>query len=168
VISKTDADGVTTDTVYDASGRVVTEKVVSTAGTRTTTTTYDTTGKTLFSTDPDSRILAFTYDVFGRTARESHTTTAGVVKDESTLYDSLGRPTSTADNRTGVSRTFVYPAERPAGGSPRARRTPTTGGPTPLAGSSVAGAAGRSAARFPTILRHARHEISSPAVCCRT
>jgi RHS repeat-associated protein len=145
VISKTDADGVVTETVYDASGRVVTEKVVSSAGTRTTTTSYDTTGKTLSSSDPDSRQLVFEYDVFGRTSRESHTTTAGVVKDESTLYDSLGRPTSTADNRTGVSRTFVYPA-----GSPGSTQVGTT-----YAGVSTTvtvGADGREATRVSNML----------------
>ncbi len=107
-----DADGIVTTTTYDAAGRTVSTSVAG----KTTTHVYDAAGRTVATIDPDGKRLSYSYDPFGRSSRERHTTEAGLVKDEVTEYDSLGRLSRTVDDRTGLSRTNAY-ATAPGSGS---------------------------------------------------
>jgi RHS repeat-associated protein len=109
----TDADGIVTEKTYDECGRVVSESVKGGAITKTTTTTFDPSGKTLTVTDPDARTTTFGYDAFGRQVLEVQTVAATPVKQESRQLDSLGRPVSTTDPIKGITRTFTYPAGSP-------------------------------------------------------
>ena len=109
-VSKTDADGIVTTDLYDATGRVALDiAAAQSAAPKRTTSSYDATGKLLKQTDPDGKIDSSSYDPFGRPLEESQVTSAGVVKDTIASYDSLSRVTGSTDARTGIVTTNSYP-----------------------------------------------------------
>ncbi len=107
LLAITEPDGVLTARTYDAAGRMLTE----TKAGKTTTSTYDGAGRLVRTDNPDGSFALYAYDVFGRTVAETQTAASGgLVKDETTAYDTLSRPSRTYDARRDIERTFTYPA----------------------------------------------------------
>jgi RHS repeat-associated protein len=116
VLESVDANGVTTQTTYDAHGAVVSQTI----GTKTTTRSYNaTTGRLETVTTADGATITFTYDAFGRVVRELHQQGGQTLKDiggtNGTVLDSLGRPESQTEAVAAVTHSWTYPQDAASG-----------------------------------------------------
>ncbi|MFF7757091.1 DNRLRE domain-containing protein [Streptomyces griseorubiginosus] len=94
----------TTDT-YDASGRLRTTSVSGGVGTAVpdTTTTYDTTSGAVATVTSNGQTISHTYDQLGREISYAD----GAGNTSSTQYDALGRPVKTTDSAPSTT-TYTY------------------------------------------------------------
>ena len=147
VLSTTDADGIVSSTVYDADGRATTQ---TTAG-ETSHSTFDAAGHLTEQKDPNDKWVNYQYDCFANTTRETHTvpgTPRVTVKDTSTTYDSLGRPSQSSDSCTHITHGWLYPLDVP--GTPTETLTVDASG-KPVASTVTTGGDGYEASRSTVI-----------------
>jgi RHS repeat-associated protein len=101
-----DADGFTSTYQFDQVGHVVLD---TTAG-HATTYAYDPAGQLASKTESaEGRITTMAYDYFGHANHETQVTADGTAKDVTTVYDSLGRVTTSNDLVRPLTHTFTYP-----------------------------------------------------------
>jgi len=114
VLSETDSDGVVKTQTYDVCGRVISE---TDAG-KTTSYAMDTLGRMTRKTTPEGDRALYVYDAFGRVSAETQETGASVLlKETTTSYDVLSRPTVTTVHDAVAHSTRTTAVSYPAGGS---------------------------------------------------
>ncbi len=120
---KTDANGLVSQIEYDLWGRVVSESIVSSAHTLTTTYSYDADGRLLSQTDNDGNTTTYSYNALGQITQQSdasniHTNYSydyrGKLLSESregkTIsyhYDSMGNMTQLIDANGNITQ-YIY------------------------------------------------------------
>jgi RHS repeat-associated protein len=132
-----DADEFTSLYVFDAAGRATSE---TTAG-HTSAATYDLAGLVRTRTEPaENRVTTFTYDAFARAIHEVQTVGGATVKNNTVVYDSLGRIVEGNDLARGLKQTCTYPLGAPGEATVTALAYDPASG-TPRTGSKVTVAA---------------------------
>jgi len=105
LLSTTGFDGITTTYSYDAAGNQLTEKVGSD---NPTTKTYDNASRVTEQVNPDGTKVDYIYDGLSRVIEQKEYQGSTLVKDTTTVYDSAGRLSSTADSVSGYKQTYSY------------------------------------------------------------